>query len=88
MATPVYIVVELCTSYVGANANPRNYQDHYQDFVQVTHYSGCSRICLCNMCICTRIVRIRKMIYATIKILCWTIHLSISMSLHIFIFIV
>ena len=26
MASPVFIVVELCTSYVGANANPRNYQ--------------------------------------------------------------
>jgi hypothetical protein len=26
MASPVVIIVEVCTSYVGANANPRNYQ--------------------------------------------------------------
>jgi hypothetical protein len=26
MASPVFIVVELCTSFVGPNANPRNYQ--------------------------------------------------------------
>jgi len=34
MASPVVIIVEVCTSYVGSNANPRNYQDHYQDFIQ------------------------------------------------------
>uniref|UniRef100_A0A6T8IZZ7 Uncharacterized protein n=1 Tax=Hemiselmis andersenii TaxID=464988 RepID=A0A6T8IZZ7_HEMAN len=34
MNTPVCIIVELCTSHVGINANPRHYQDHYQDFIQ------------------------------------------------------
>ena len=33
-STPVFIVAEVCTSFVGPSSNPRNYQDHFQELVQ------------------------------------------------------